>query len=134
MVFGTFDILHPGHIFYITKAMKIARKIIIVVARDSRVLERKKRRPIHSENQRRERLTKIFPKAKVILGDENDIFAPIYEFEPDVLVFGYDQYIPPNLEEKFPNICTRKIGPHHERVFKSSIIRSMKKSLPHSKI
>ena len=37
MCFGTFDIFHPGHIFYLTEAEKLARKMTVVIARDHRV-------------------------------------------------------------------------------------------------
>jgi cytidyltransferase-like protein len=37
MSFGTFDIFHPGHIYYISEAEKLAGSLTIVIARDARV-------------------------------------------------------------------------------------------------
>jgi FAD synthetase len=37
MCFGTFDVFHPGHIYYITEAEKLADTLTIVIARDTRV-------------------------------------------------------------------------------------------------
>jgi bifunctional ADP-heptose synthase (sugar kinase/adenylyltransferase) len=37
MCFGTFDIFHPGHEFYLREAQKFARNMTIVIARDHRV-------------------------------------------------------------------------------------------------
>jgi glycerol-3-phosphate cytidylyltransferase-like family protein len=46
-----------------------------------------------------------FPNATVILGDEHDIFAPLREYDPDILAFGYDQRVPEELlQEKFPQM------------------------------
>jgi|GEM_PF-7070934 glycerol-3-phosphate cytidylyltransferase-like family protein len=39
MTFGTFDIFHPGHRFYLSEAQKFARKMTVVIARDARVLK-----------------------------------------------------------------------------------------------
>ena len=37
MAFGTFDLLHPGHEFYINEAQKHCAELVVVIARDSRV-------------------------------------------------------------------------------------------------
>ncbi len=63
-------------------------------------------------------------KNLVILGDEKNIFAPIEDFSPEILFFGYDQKAPEKiLAEKFPNIQTMRIGSHFPEKFKSSILR-----------
>ncbi len=41
MCFGTFDIFHPGHVFYLSEAEKLAPKMTIVIARDARVTKLK---------------------------------------------------------------------------------------------
>jgi hypothetical protein len=41
MCFGTFDIFHPGHAYYLSKAQKLAKKMIVVIARDHRVISGK---------------------------------------------------------------------------------------------
>lgn len=59
-----------------------------------------------------------------ILGDETNIFAPIEDFSPEILFFGYDQKVPENLlAEKFPNIETMRIESHFPEKFKSSLLR-----------
>lgn len=37
MCFGTFDIFHPGHVFYLSESQKFAHKMTVIIARDSRV-------------------------------------------------------------------------------------------------
>ncbi len=47
----------------------------------------------------------------MILGDEQDIFAPIRELSPDLLAFGYDQRVPiEKLKEIFPTLEIVRIG------------------------
>jgi len=105
MTFGTFDIFHPGHEFYLSQSQKFAYKMTVVIARDHRVFHGKGKNPIHDENTRRESVQKAFPDAHIILGHESDIFAPIREYYPDILAFGYDQRVPEEkIRELFPNI------------------------------
>jgi cytidyltransferase-like protein len=41
MAFGTFDIFHPGHVYYLTEAERLGDSFIIVIARDERVAKLK---------------------------------------------------------------------------------------------
>lgn len=41
MCFGTFDIFHPGHEYYLREAHKYAHHMTIVIARDHRVFSGK---------------------------------------------------------------------------------------------
>ena len=93
MATGTFDILHPGHGLYLKKAKQLGgkdSKLIVVVARDSTVLA-KKRVPIINENQRLEmiKLLKIVDEA--YLGHETDMFKIVEETKPDIIAIGFDQ-------------------------------------------
>ncbi len=56
MATGTFDIIHPGHGYYLQESKKLGTvnsKLVVVVARDATVRSRK-RVPIVNENQRLE--------------------------------------------------------------------------------
>ncbi len=130
MCFGTFDLFHPGHQYYLTEASKMGDALIVVIARDERVLEKKKRLPLDPETKRLENVQSNFPQALVVLGDEHDIFAPIRTYQPDMLVFGYDQRVPEErLHELFPGISTARIGGFEPETWKSSKLRyELKKS------
>lgn len=92
LVAGTFDLLHPGHLFILKEAWKLG-KVIVVVARDSNVPKFKGRPPIIPERQRVEVLKNIKWVDKVILGDEKDIFKSIERIKPDIILLGPDQPI-----------------------------------------
>lgn len=125
MCFGTFDIFHPGHVFYLSEAEKYAKKMTIIIARDHRVSSGKWRDPIHSETERLNNVQKSFPEATVLLGNETDIFAPIREIQPDILAFGYDQRVPEDkIHELFPNIEIRRISGYETDKWKSSLLRN----------
>jgi glycerol-3-phosphate cytidylyltransferase-like family protein len=60
----------------------------------------------------------------VILGDESDIFVPIRLYEPDILVFGYDQQVPEEqIRELFPEIEIVRIGSYEPERWKTSLLR-----------
>lgn len=128
MCFGTFDIFHPGHVFYLTEAQKFAHDMTVVIARDKRVTEIKGREPLDNEEKRRENVQRAFPFARVILGDEYDMFAPIRTLKPDVLVFWYDQRVPEDkIREHFPTITMERIGGFETEKWKSSLLRNGRK-------
>ncbi|MEM4098073.1 MAG: adenylyltransferase/cytidyltransferase family protein, partial [Candidatus Micrarchaeaceae archaeon] len=81
MATGVFDILHLGHIYFLTEAKKLGDELVVVVARDS-TAERLKRKPIMDENTR----LKIVSSLKVVdearLGNKDDIFKTVEEIKP----------------------------------------------------
>ncbi len=87
---GTFDIIHPGHIRFLEEAKKLGDELIVIVAREKNVKHKPK--PIIPEEQRRRVVEALKPVDKAILGDEHDIFKPIMELKPDIIVLGYDQH------------------------------------------
>ncbi|MBC7504040.1 adenylyltransferase/cytidyltransferase family protein [Candidatus Gracilibacteria bacterium] len=134
MCFGTFDIFHPGHHYYLSEANKHADHMTVVIARDHRVFSGKGRDPIHTETLRRDIVERAFPDAQVILGHESDIFAPIRELRPDILVFGYDQKVPEDkIHELFPNIEIVRVIGHEVEKWKSSILRNQHIEKDHTK-
>ena len=87
---GTFDILHPGHIRFLKEAKALGDELIVIVAREKNV--RHKPKPIIPEEQRRKMVEAIKYVDKAILGDEDDMFKPITEIKPDIIVLGHDQH------------------------------------------
>jgi len=87
---GTFDILHPGHVHYLTEAASMGDELYVIVARSANVDH--KQEPICPATQRRDVVDALEPVDEAILGDETDIFRPIEELEPDVIALGHDQH------------------------------------------
>ena len=68
MVFGTFDLVHPGHLSFFRQAKKNGGFLIVVVARDRNSLEAKGRPPRNEEKKRLANIRKIKLVDKAILG------------------------------------------------------------------
>ena len=91
MVAGVFDIVHPGHIYLISKAAELG-DVIVVVARDSTVERLKGRKPIVPEDQRLAVIKGIKGVKEAVLGHEgNDMLKIVEEIKPDIILLGPDQ-------------------------------------------
>ena len=93
LIFGTFDKLHKGHIYFIRKASEIVSDAVlyIVVARDENVRKLKNKEPRDNEITRLMNVYMLGIAKKVMLGDNNDFFFAIKEHKPDIICLGYDQ-------------------------------------------
>jgi len=87
---GTFDVVHPGHVHYLEEAAAMGEELYVIVSRSSNVDH--KPAPICDARQRRDVVAALEAVDEAILGDESDIFVPIEELEPDVIVLGHDQH------------------------------------------
>ena len=89
---GCFDILHLGHIDYLSKAADLGDKLIVGVNTDSSVRSLKKgdSRPIQDENSRTMIMASLHVVSAVILFDEDTPYELIKLVQPDVLVKGAD--------------------------------------------
>jgi len=128
LIFGTFDILHIGHINLFKQAIKHGDNLIVVIARDKRVKQIKGSTPVHSELERKEILEHINIIDKIYLGDPNDVYKPIKDISPDIIALGYDQQIfTDKLEEKIKefklNTKIIRLKPYKNSEYKSGIIK-----------
>jgi len=126
MVFGTYDVFHPGHEYFITEAMKRSDggkdSFVVVVARDKTVQELK---PVlkNPELLRLLRVQEAFPEATVVLGDEVDPMAVIREYRPGLVCLGYDQVgFSQQLQEQFPEVQVERIEAFQPEKYKSSLM------------
>lgn len=93
MATGTFDIIHPGHGYYLEESKKLGgkdAKLVVVVARDKTVRSRK-RVPIVDEKQRLEVVKMIKPVDEAYLGSTTDMFKIVEKIKPDIISIGPDQ-------------------------------------------
>lgn len=87
---GTFDILHPGHVVYLCEARKLGDELWVIVARESTIHH--KRKPLIPEDQRLFMVQSLKCVDHAVLGDEHDMFKPIREIKPDIIVLGFNQH------------------------------------------
>lgn len=126
---GTFDLLHLGHVRYLEEAKKAGgqnAELVVIVARDSTVEERRGARPIIPENQRRALVGSLKVVDEAILGyEEFSVGKVIEKIKPDVIALGYDrgdieQNVREYVKEKELKIKVVKVGKFGEDDLNSS--------------
>lgn len=88
---GVFDIIHPGHIHTLNAARQLGDALVVVVATDSTAVRMKKRKPLHSEDERKELVGSLSMVDLCLVGQEGDIFKTVGMVRPQVIALGYDQ-------------------------------------------
>ena len=128
LAFGTFDILHLGHIYFLKEAKKLGKKLTVVIARDENVKRIKGKKPLHNEKERAEILKALKFVDKVVLGDKKNFLKKIIEIKPDIIVLGYDQKVNKEKLEEVIKSCNKKIkvmrvGKFKDHKYKTSKIK-----------
>ena len=88
---GVFDIIHPGHIHTLNAAKALGDILVVVVATDNTSVKMKKRRPLHSQEQRQELVNSLSMVDLCLIGQEEDIFKTVNRVRPQIIALGYDQ-------------------------------------------
>ena len=88
---GVFDIIHPGHIYTLNEAKALGDILVVVVATDSTSVKMKKRRPLHTQEQRQELVNSLSMVDLCLIGQEEDIFKTVNHVRPQIIALGYDQ-------------------------------------------
>lgn len=93
MVFGTFDMLHEGHLQFFREARALApdAHLTVSVSRDSAAARIKGVPPRKSEVERLELVRGCPLVDRAVLGDEQGYMAHIAAASPDIIALGYDQ-------------------------------------------
>lgn len=95
LAFGTFDIIHPGHIAYLEKARAYGDELIVVVGRDEVVRSFYNKKPFHTQKERLKMVQSLKMVTQAVLGykikKRADYLRIIKKIKPSVLCFGYDE-------------------------------------------
>jgi len=90
MATGVFDLLHPGHLFFLEEAKRLGDELVVVVARDQ-TARRLKHEPYVPEHIRRQMVEALKPVDRAILGSSTDIYQTVVDEKPDIIALGHDQ-------------------------------------------
>ncbi|BDZ68301.1 FAD synthase [Methanobacterium ferruginis] len=137
MATGTFDLIHPGHGYYLSESKKLGgddARLVVVVARESTVRARK-RVPIVPEKQRMKVVQMLKMVDEAVLGSETDMFSTVRKIKPDIITIGPDQkfdldWLRGELEKRDIHAEVVKINGYHKSSLDSSckIIKKIKES------
>ncbi|MEK6809323.1 MAG: adenylyltransferase/cytidyltransferase family protein [Nanoarchaeota archaeon] len=133
MCFGTFDLLHLGHLNYFQQAKKHGDYLIVVIARD-KTKQIQKKDIIFSEKERLELIKNIRIVDEAVFGYPDNHFRIITEKKPDVIFLGYDHKIDEKtlamklqqlgLKPKIARAKAFKVGKHKSSLLREKVLKS----------
>lgn len=129
IVFGTFDLLHPGHVSFLNQAQKLGDRLVVIVARDEFVRKIKGKDPKQGEKKRSSNVRNLGIADRVRLGSRTyNYFRTLRSENVDIIAMGYDQK--PKITDlrkklkrhRLTKIAILRLKPFKEAQFKSSKI------------
>ncbi|MFA4954382.1 MAG: adenylyltransferase/cytidyltransferase family protein [Patescibacteria group bacterium] len=91
MCFGAFDGLHAGHEDYFRQAKQHGDELIVIIARNTTIVELTGELPARSEEERLKRVVEHPMVDDARLGYDDDKYRIIEELKPDIVCLGHDQ-------------------------------------------
>jgi FAD synthetase len=129
LIFGTFDLFHPGHMYFITEASKYG-ELTVVVARDKTVRKLKKKWPKEKERTRLSRIAALPIVKQARLGDQNldKKYLVLNKVRPDIICLGYDQkyfiaHLPQALKDHRLKTKIVRLKSFKPEIYKSSKVK-----------
>ncbi len=128
MVFGTFDILHKGHLNFFKQARLLSQNpfLIVSVARDVNVEKIKKHKPKNNESNRLKSVASLKQVNRAVLGGINNYLKHIIKEKPEIIALGYDQIAYTNSLKKSLTKLGLNVKIVRLKAFKSNIYKSSK--------
>lgn len=128
MAFGSFDLFHLGHLYYLKQAKSYGDNLIVILARDQTIKKVKGKEPIFTEEERLEFIKELKIVDRAVLGNNKDYYKVIKDFKPDIICLGYDQNpFNKNTEKELkkinPKVEIIRINPYKQDKYKSKKLR-----------
>ncbi|MBY9011458.1 MAG: FAD synthase [Candidatus Lokiarchaeota archaeon] len=131
LIAGTFDLLHPGHIYLINEAAKMG-DVYVIVATDKNRKIYSGDSPVIPEKQRLEVISSVKNVKEARLGrSDNDTLKTVEEINPDIIFLGPDQKynqqtLKNGLKDKgLDNIIVKRLETYYDKyeLHSSSLIK-----------
>ncbi|MAK05477.1 MAG: FAD synthase [Euryarchaeota archaeon] len=89
---GVFDLLHAGHLHYLEQAKSLGDELVVIVAHDDTVRQRK-HEPITLQDMRKRMVEGLKPVDSVYIGNPPGVsmFDILVDVKPNIIALGYDQ-------------------------------------------
>jgi glycerol-3-phosphate cytidylyltransferase len=127
ITFGTYDIVHLGHIKILRRAREMGDRLIVGVSSDALNFAKKGRNPVYSQAERCEIISVIRFVDEVFLEESLELKREyILRYKADILVMGDDWQ---GKFDMFSDICKVVYLPRTPSISTTSIIEVVK-SLP----
>lgn len=130
LVFGAFDIFHPGHRSFFRQAKKLGTELIVAVGRDRNIALIKNRAPVYSEQNRLTRVAAdpLVDRALLAPRDPRRRFTFIRKLRPQIIALGHDQAaytatLVADLRRRKIQCQVVRLRPFQRQRYRSSLLR-----------
>ena len=129
LTFGSFDVTHPGHSYYLSEAKKYGTHLITIIATDKNIEKIKWKSPRNTQKQRFQELWELWISDEIIMGSEESPLSWIEKLQPHVICLWYDQRwifvdaLPEKISELWLSTEIIRIPAFHPEKYKSSILK-----------
>jgi glycerol-3-phosphate cytidylyltransferase len=124
ITFGTFDVLHVGHIRILQRARALGDYLIVGVSSDALNFSKKQRYPVYPESERIEIIQSIAGVNEVFREDSLELKGEyIKKYQADVLVMG-DDWV--GRFDEFKTLCDVIYLPRTEGISTTQLISDIK--------
>ena len=117
LVGGCFNLIHPGHIYFLKEAKKLGDELIVVLTND----KNNKKPYAVSAKKRRENLESLNIADKILIGDSKNKTKIVKKVKPDLIVLGYDQELPDGFKS-FKHVRIKKLSYYYRSLKKTKTI------------
>ena len=125
ITFGTFDVLHIGHIKILERAKKYGDRLIVGVSSDALSFSKKQRYPVYPENERCEIIRSLQYVDDVFLEESLELKGEyIKKYKADILIMGNDWE---GKFDMFIKLCEVIYLPRTEGISTTKLITEIKK-------
>lgn len=125
ITFGTFDVLHIGHVNILKRARLLGDRLIVGVSSDALNFSKKKRYPVYPETERCEIVSALSFVDDVFLEESLELKGEyIKKFNADILVMGDDWK---GRFDMFKNLCEVLYLPRTDGISTTKLIAEIKK-------
>jgi glycerol-3-phosphate cytidylyltransferase len=125
ITFGTFDVLHVGHIRILERARALGDELVVGVSSDALNFSKKGRYPVYPESERQEIIASLRCVDAVFLEQSLELKGQyIQEHKAHILVMGDDWH---GKFDEFASLCQVVYLPRTEGISTTSLIAEIKK-------
>jgi len=128
LTFGSFDVVHEWHKYFLSEAKKYWDLLVTVLATDKNIKKFKGRNPLYKIEDRVNHVKNLSISNIIISWDEENPLKWIDMYMPKIICLGYDQLwfskeLEKYIKENELDIEVIRIKPYKEDVYKSSILK-----------
>jgi glycerol-3-phosphate cytidylyltransferase len=125
ITFGTFDVLHIGHVRILQRARAQGDRLVVGISSDALNFSKKQRNPVYPETERLDIVSALSCVDQVFIEESLELKgAYIQEFSADALVMGNDWE---GRFDEFKSLCEVIYLPRTDGISTTQLIAEIKK-------